>query len=255
VITRSLVTAAVLVLCPGAFARASESLVLHEATLPDAAGVPSNVFASTLNSKAWLSLDAHYLRRLSLPWLERRILVGADADLPVFLWGAAGRVDAFRFGVRAAAEPYRARWFALVVDLQSRVGVQESALNTSVGWDVQLTVAPSLAFERWSLSPFAGVRQGLATYVRHGQIVKDAFADRYPDGASGTSGPRNGWIAGGVTRVPFGLAAGVELGDRVSLHGSGGLVWSYSPLGVGMFDAMMLGQWPFFMELGIGWRV
>jgi hypothetical protein len=252
---RSLVIAALfLVLSASVVARASESLVLHEAARADAAGVPSNVAATTLHSNAWLSLDAHYLRRMSLPWLERRILVGADADLPVFLWGAAGRVGAFRFGVRGTAEPYRARWFALVVDLQSRVGVQESALNTSVGWDIQLTVAPSLALECWSLSPFAAVRQGLATYVRHGQIVKDAFADRYPDGVNG-SGPTNGWIAGGVTRVPFGLAAGADLGGRVSLHGSGGLVWSYSPLGVGMFDAMMLGHWPFFVELGVGWRM
>jgi hypothetical protein len=249
------IAAASLVACGGAIARASESLVLHEATRPDAAGVPSSVAATTLHSLAWLSLDAHYLRRVSVPWLDRRVLVGVDADLPVFLWGDAGRVDAFRVGVRGAAEPLRAGWFALVVDLQSRVGVQDSALNASVGWDVQLTVAPSLAFDRWSLSPFAGVRQGLATYVRHGQIVKDAFADRYPDGASGTSGPRNGWIAGGVTRVPFGLAAGADLGGRVSLHGSAGLVWSYSPLGVGMFDAMMLGHWPFFAELGVGWRM
>lgn len=236
-------------------ARGTESLVLHEASRSDSAALPQNLVAATLHSDTWLSLEAQYVRRVSLPWPERRILVGADLDLPIFLWADGGRVDAIGLALRGSAEVLRIRWFAVVVDLRSRFGVQDSLLNASLGWNLQLTVAPSLSFERWSLTPFVGVRKGLLTYVRQGQIVKDAFADRYPEGLSGDPGPKDGWLAGGTTRVPFGLAFGVDLPRQVSLYGSGGLVWTRSTLDVGMFDAMVLGHWPFFAELGVSWRL
>ena len=90
--------------------------------------------------------------------------------------------------------------------------------------------------------------------MKHGDNVHDAFEDRYPDGESGVAGPKDGWIAGGNTRIPFGLAFGVDLPKEVVLCGSAGLIWTRSPLGVGMFDAMMLGHWPFFVDLGVRWR-
>jgi hypothetical protein len=235
-------------------ARGSESLAIHEASRPDGPEARNDLIAGSVNSTTWLSMDVAYLRRVSLAWPGKRILVGADVDMPLLLWGKTGAVDTARVSARAAAETLRVHWFALVVDLQTRLGAQHSVLNTSLGWDFQLTVAPSLAFESWSLSPFVGLRQGISTYVHHGEIVHDAFADRYPDGVSGISGPRDGWIPGGNTRAPFGLAFGVDLSRRVSIFGSASLVWTYSPLGVGMFDAMMLGNWPFFVDLGVSWQ-
>ena len=50
------------------------------------------------------------------------------------------------------------------------------------------------------------------------------------------------------------LAFGVDLPSQWALYGSAGLVWTHSALGVGMFDAMMLGQWPFFIDLGVSRR-
>ncbi len=237
---------AVFVFAPAALA--ADSLVLHQASRPARTDTPSNLFAGTIGSTTWMSLDISYLRRVSAPWPARPILLGAGFDMPVFMWAKTGDPDTIRLGVRGTAEVLRADWFALVVDIQTRFGVQDSVLNTSVGWDFQLTVAPSLAFENWSLSPFVALRQGIATYVKHGTIVHDAFSGRYPDGVSGTSGPKDGWIAGGNTRVPFGLAFGVDLPREVSLYGSAGLIWTHSPLGVGMFDSMMLGHWPFFFN-------
>jgi len=108
--------------------------------------------------------------------------VGVGVDLPVLLWTQTGDVDTVRVSARGSEELLRVRWFALVADLQTRLGVQDGALNTSVGWDLQLTLAPSLSFASWSLSPFVGVRQGIATCVKHGAIVHDAFADRYAAG-------------------------------------------------------------------------
>jgi len=252
---RRLTLAAILVsLSIHSTAWASDSLVIHEASRPDAQGSPANVVGSTIHSTTWLSLEAHYLRRLKLPWPARPILIGAGLDLPLFLWGSSGDLDTIRLSVRGTAEVYRIRWFSLVVDLQSRLGVQDSVLNTSVGWDFQITLAPSFAFESWSISPFVAVRQGIATYVKHGEIVHDAFDDRYPDGQTGVAGPKDGWIAGGNTRIPFGLAVGVDLSSQFALYGSAGLTWTRSPLGVGMFDAMMLGHWPFFVDLGVRWR-
>jgi hypothetical protein len=248
------VVLAVLLLGLGGPVRAQGSLALHEASRPDASGAPDNVVGGALNSNAWLSLDAQYLRRIRVPWPERRILVGVALDLPMLLWIKSGDPDTVRLSVRGSAEVWRAKWFALVVDLQSRLGMQDSVLNTSVGWDFQLTVAPSFSFETWSLSPFVGLRQGIATYVKQGDIVHDAFNGRYPAGVSGVSGPKDGWIAGGNTRVPFGLAFGVDLPSQWALYGSAGLVWTHSALGVGMFDAMMLGQWPFFIDLGVSRR-
>lgn len=232
----------------------SESLAIHEASRSDAAEAPSNLVAATVESTSWMSLDVAYLRRVSLPWPERSVFFGAGLDMPVFMWGKTGDLDAIRLSVRGAAEVLRIRGFSLVVDLQSRLGAQDSVLNTSVGWDLQLTVAPSLAFESWSVSPLVGLRQGIATYIKHGAIVHDAFAGRYADGVSGAVGPKDGWIAGGNTRVPFGLAFGVDLARQVALFASAGLVWTRMPLGVGMFESMMLGHWPFFVELGVSKR-
>ena len=77
---------AILLLGLGATARAQDSLALHEASRPDASGAPDNVVGGTLHSSAWLSLDAQYLRRIRVPWPERRILVGVALDLPMLLW-------------------------------------------------------------------------------------------------------------------------------------------------------------------------
>jgi len=150
---RRLTLAAILVsLSIHSTAWASDSLVIHEASRPDAQGSPANVVGSTIHSTTWLSLEAHYLRRLKLPWPARPILIGAGLDLPLFLWGSSGDLDTIRLSVRGTAEVYRIRWFSLVVDLQSRLGVQDSVLNTSVGWDFQITLAPSLHL-RAGLSP------------------------------------------------------------------------------------------------------
>ena len=246
----AVVALAALLLCASAPARGSESLSLYQASRAQDSG--DNLVAASFHSNAWLSMEAHYLRRVSV--LGRRLLVGTSLDLPLLLWIRTGDLDTVRISLRGAAELVRVRWFAVEVDLQTRLGVQDSALNRSVGWDFQLTVAPSLAFSSWSLATFVGLRQGLATHIKHGDIVHDAFEDRYPAGVSGITGPRDGWIAGGNTRIPFGLSFGVDLPRDFAIHGAAGLVWTYSALGVGMFDAMMLGRWPFFVDLGASWR-
>ncbi|NOU26378.1 MAG: hypothetical protein HOO96_00610 [Polyangiaceae bacterium] len=240
-----------LLLGAAATARRADAVAIHEASRPDRTAARDDMVAGTLQSNAWLTVSADYIHRVATPWPRRRILVGAGLEIPILVWLAD---PAFRTSIRAAGELVRVRWFALVLDAQTRLGAQHGILNTSLGLDLQVTLAPSLSFEWWSLSPFVALRQGLATYVHHGAVVQEAFDDRYPAGVTGVRGPRDGWLAGGNTRVPFGLAFGVDLSRRVALFGSASLVWSRSPVGVAMFDAMMLGQWPFSADLGMGWR-
>ncbi len=232
-------------------ARAADAVALHEASRPDRTAAYDDALAATLQSNAWVTVSADYMHRVAAPWPRRRVLLGAGVEIPVLVWLAH---PAFRTSIRAAGELLRAGWFALVLDAQTRLGAQHGVLATLLGLDMQVTLAPSASFASWSLSPFVALRQGLATYLHHGAVVQDAFDDRYPPGVEGVRGPRDGWIAGGNTRVPFGLAFGVDLSRRVALFGSASLIWSRSPLGVAMFDAMMLGQWPFSADLGVAWR-
>ncbi|MCA9552131.1 MAG: hypothetical protein KC933_18975 [Myxococcales bacterium] len=245
----TLIIVALLLAYPAIARGSSGSFTTAVATASTEAASPDRL-GFTLHSDAWASLEGTWLRAIRLPGLEPPLHVGASLDLPLLLWVRTGAPETFRARARAALTVWQAGPLELVTDAALGLGLQDSVLNTSLGLELELAVTPILRFGTWYVGPRLEWRQALATYVHHGQVVQDAFQD-LPTARS----PRDGWVAFPLTRLAWGLVAGGEVAEGWQVFGGLGAVTTFTEPGVGAFDAMMLGVWPFYAEVGVSVRL
>lgn len=207
-----------------------------------------HAFVATFDSTAWFTLHLDWLHRLERAPAGEQLMLGAGLELPVLLWKQTLTLDTGRVGGRAAWLAFRSGRFCLLVEGETRVGVEGNNLATLVSWDATLSVEPWLQWTNWGFGLVAALQQGLATHLTPTDLARAAYEGR-PDAALG-DGPGSGWIAFPSRRVPLGLAVSRELG-RLGLFAAGGLVLTPSNEVKGLFDAMALGVWPFFFRAGV----
>ena len=246
---------ALLALFIGAPALASPGFDFEHLHREDA---PRDAVDVSINSTSWLSLEGAWLRRLDDVVGPRDLSVGAELELPALLWIQTASVDTFRASGSVGMELYSWRSFSLAAKLRLDTRVQHDVMGTRFGLGTTLYVMPGAQVGRTSIAGLLGLSQGLTTFVSHSDYVRETFDDRYldGDGAGGTSdGPKDGWYAFPATRVPLGAALSVRLNEAWSMHSSMGIVLTPDRFDTGLFSSMNLGLWPFWLDLGVAWRL
>jgi hypothetical protein len=152
--------------------------------------------------------------------------------------------------VGADIEIFRSGNFALFAEASVFISTHTDVLGTFTPLGIAVGIYPALRFDRWYLG--AGARLYLPVLLRidHSDYVDDTFSG-LPDSPDSAA---DGWYALPSIAVRTGLLGSFNLGERLLLTGEAGFAWYPSSL-TGVFDAMMIGQIPFYLELGMGYRL
>lgn len=218
-----------------------------EAPQPWAAG-------ALVTAETFTALSPRVVRTFDDTLADRPLAVGVGLDVPLMLWVQGGGIDTGRVVAQVSAEAVRAGRFGLAANAQSRFGLQVDNLGRRLTWDAGASLMPGLHLGRAFLAIDATWHQGLSTHIRHSEATKERFTDFYEDG-SATDGPVDGWVAFPSSRWRIGPAVTASVGERWQLAGSIGALTTLRRWDSGPVDAMMIGQWPFAMEVGatVGW--
>jgi hypothetical protein len=222
-----------LLLCSNAFA--SPGLLSAELNPSSSEG---GSVAAAADMRGWAGLQLHGLYRPSAaPWS-----LGLELDLPLLLWARGAGLDTMGFAARFTAVPVRAGSFELGTDAALTGWVQASNTGTFGTMGVRLSAFPGVRLGRVFVGLELAWEQPLFTALARSTIVTEAFDGR-PVGPSVWAFP--------FTRFHTGLHVSVSLSSHFALFGGAGLIWTPNSLGVGPFDPMMFGFWPFSATVGV----
>lgn len=236
---RHAVLAGLLLCCT---ARASPGLLSAELAPADAAQWS---VAAAADLRGWGTLQLHGLYRPAdplVPWS-----VGLELDLPVVLWAQGGGLDTLGLAARFSAVPLRRGPFELGADAALTCWVEASNLGPAGTLGVRLTAFPGFRLGPVFIALELGWEQPLFTALTPSRLITEAYGQR-PAGAVGPPGT-TAW-AFPFTRFHTGVHLSVALTARVALFVGGAFIWTPSSAGVGPFDPMMFGFWPFTGSLG-----
>ena len=95
----------------------------------------------------------------------------------------------------------------------------------------------------------ASWNQVLWTHISHSQYVQNSYQDiTDAEGNILTVHPRDGWYTGTGSYVNIGIEGYRQMSQKIAIYAELGLT-KYSSLYSGIFDAMMIGQIPFYSNL------
>ena len=210
--------------------------------------VRSHAVRTGVSSDTFLSFQIGY--SYTFPELERtgtRISVYGVFAFPLFLPSMGGGFDTLSFTAGTDIEIVRTGAFALFADAGIFVSTHSNVLGTFTPLGVTVGLYPALRFDRWYVGAGARLRLPVLLHIDHSAYVDETFSDLpgSPEAAA------DGWYACPGISVKTGLLGFFTIGKRLFLTSEIGFIWYPSPL-TGVFDAMMIGQIPFYLDLGMG---
>ncbi len=122
---------------------------------------------------------------------------------------------------------------------------REGILN---GIGFELRDNPVFYGKRWAKGFDIGWQYTPFTHIRHSPEAKENFSDRYPEGVTGITGPKDGWYKNAASRVRLGVTGATKIGNSAALQLSLGSLFVFQKQGIllGFSHA----QFPAYLELG-----
>jgi hypothetical protein len=179
--------------------------------------------------------------------------IGVRLELPTtVLRNAAWRLD-----LLGTATAGRGRGWSVPATGAVYVAHGRNRAGSMLGLGTELRAAPGRYGPNGAIALDLGWQATLLTYVRHSDASRATFGDRYGagrDGASGVTGPVDGWYSLTSSRWRLGLAGSRAASPSSVLQfATGALV--VAPQRQGVMLGFDLGQLPFYAEAGVsvGW--
>lgn len=125
----------------------------------------------------------------------------------------------------------------------------DQVLGSFIPLGVNIQLTPCCYFAKGYLGIQFTWNRVIATHISHSRYVDNTFTDITD--ASGREillHPQGGWYGSTGSHVSIGIENRWDLGSKFSLYGDVGIMKFSSPY-TGMFDAMMMGQVPFYGHL------
>jgi hypothetical protein len=165
--------------------------------------------------------------------LKSAFLVPSRADL---------RFDVSAAGAYRLGPDWRAACTASGFAARAR---NDAGLLYGIGLELRCQPGYSRASWLWALD--LGWQSTMLTHVRHSDLARRTFDDRYPPGVTGVQGPRDGWYRFTATRFRIGLSSAHAFGERWS--GALALGTLFALQEQGAYFAFDLAQIPFYLEV------
>ncbi len=202
------------------------------------------IFA-TLGAEPAVTLSLGYSYRLAPPESRSGIRVGGSVKLPTTaLSHGAWRVDLF-----GAADWRSASHWGAAVTSGAYLARNHNRAGRMYGLGLEVRAAPGYYGRRYAAALDLGWQGAVLSHIRHSEEARRTFDDRYPDGAVGVHGPRDGWYGSAAQRVRIGVTGSRTLGDGAVLD------LAFGSLFVAQAQGVLLGfdfaQLPFYLESSV----
>ncbi len=207
-----------------------------------------------LNSDALTGVEVGYMQNPGI-LAEKDFHIYIRFSFPLLLVVKDKSFDTWEIKVGANSQLFRKGNFGTLVDLQLYLMHHEQILGTFMPVGYNICITPVHYFTKGYLGLQINWNQTITTHISHSQYVKDTFSNlnilnkmlRY-------NSPQNGWYNDTGSHFGFGIEGGAELGDLFFLYGDFGMLKFSSPY-TNMFDAMMMGQVPFYGNLRLTYKL
>jgi hypothetical protein len=188
--------------------------------------------------------------KASLGEHDARLDLGFDAPMMLIptglnwtLWG--GFTGLFRVRGR----------FDISAGGRTGIALAKDVLGRKTSWMAELNLRPGYYDRRGSFSAHLGYRTSIVTWVKHSELVKATFDNRYMPGSNAdlkNDEPIDGGYGFSSHRLRIGVDGGVQAAERVGFYFGAGYQWVPQPRGI--FYNPKVGAWPFYADVGMDVR-
>lgn len=179
----------------------------------------------------------------------------ARFGVPVLLSAKDRSIDTWELKTGVTVTLFDKNRFCMKSDWQVFLMHHKQVLGTFLPLGINLRLTPCAQFQKGYLGFQMNYHQTIATHITHSQYVKETFNDLAGyDKIMIDIHPKDGWYSGTGSFVSFGLEGGRRINQQLYLYGDFGIIRFSSPF-TGMFDAMMMGQVPFYATLRLVMRI
>lgn len=200
------------------------------------------------NSDAFAGMELGYRRSPGI-LQDKDLQIYARFSFPLFLALKDKAFDSWELKLGANAELMTTGRFGTLADIHFFLLHHHQILGTFIPLGFNLRLTPAYHFHSGYLGFQINWNQTIVTHISHSQYVKDTFADLNPADKNYLNiHPKDGWYGSTGAHVGFGIESYWQVGSRCSLYGDLGITKFSSPY-TGLFDAMMMGQVPFYGNL------
>jgi len=205
-------------------------------------------------SETFVSMELCYVQNLGI-FQEKNLQIYGRVGFPLLMIVKNHSFDSWKIELGASTELVTTNKFIIIADTYLFLLHHEQVLGNFTPVGVNLCLTPAYHFTRGTLGFQVRWNQTLTTYISHSNYVKNTFtALSTLDNSKMIIHPRNGWYGFTGSHLDFGIEGCLAMGSRYMLSIDLGLVNYLSPY-TGIFDGMMMGQVPFYLEVRLFYKL
>jgi len=199
-------------------------------------------------NNAFASLELGYAQNPG-KFQKKNWQVYGRVGLPLLLMIKDHSLDSWKIELGAHTELVSLNKFSLMTDSYLFLIHHNQILGVFTPVGVNLSLMPAYPFKQGYLGIQVRWNQTVATHISHSNYVKNTFAGLSTlDNRIMNIHPENGWYGFTGSHLDFGIGGIRTLGSKCMLSAELGVVDYLSPY-TGFFDALMMGQVPFYLEM------
>ena len=220
------------------------------------------LFSQTGNQNFSLGLNSDALGGMELGYAQQPgFLKGKNLQLyvrfsiPLLLAAKDKSTDTWEIKLGARSKLFKKNNFGLLGDVQLFMMHHQQILGNFMPLGMNARLTPCYHFSKGYLGFQVNWNQILATHISHSSYVKNTFKNiSAADETQLNIYPKDGWYGATGSFFSFGLESAWELGRQFTFYGDLGIINFSSPY-TGLFDAMMMGQVPFYGNLRLLYKM
>ena len=205
-------------------------------------------FSLGVTSDAFAGMELGYAQNPGF-LKENNLLVYVRFSIPLLLTYQDRSFDSWEIKTGVQSELFRKSNWGAIGGIQLFLIRHHQILGNFFPLGVNIRLTPGYHFPRGFLGFQINWNQTIATHISHSQYVKDTFTNlSIYDKILIDIHPKDGWYGATGSHFSFGLEGRWDMSRRISLYGDLGIIQFSSPY-TGLFDAMMMGQVPIFLNM------
>ena len=210
-------------------------------------------FSLGLNSDAFSGMELGYAQQ---PGFLRKkdVQLYVRFSIPLLMAVKDRSTDTWEIKLGARSELFKKSKFGLLGDVQLFMMHHHQILGEFLPLGINARLTPCYHLTKGYLGFQVNWNQIMTTHISHSQYVKETFEDLSAfDKTQLNTHPKDGWYGDTGSHFRFGLEGAWELNRQFTFYGDLGIINFSSPY-TGLFDAMMMGQAPFFGNLRLYYK-
>ena len=211
-------------------------------------------FSLGVNSDAFGGMELGYAHNPGI-LKEKNLQFYVRFSIPLLRTVKDRAFDTWEIKIGARSELFNKNNVGTFGDIQLFLMHHHQILGEYIPLGMNVRFTPCYHFSEGYLGFQVNWNQIMATHISHSSYVKDTFENiSVSDETLLNIHPKDGWYGDTGSHFSFGLEGAWELSRQFTFYGNLGLIKFSSPYS-GLFDAMMMGQVPFYGNFRLFYKI